>query len=348
MFLRQHGKQVFLLHSYRDGERKVRHRCLGRFRPGDDFQRHWEHLHQALPEWRRRLEELRPTAEEMLKAAPPPLSDDQKPLRQATHTLLRLLSRLSLEDPQVQAAIAPLQARLRTGPYQGETLEEVLQDRVERHGSKVSPSRDRLDPAEPDTGPYLQALLDQARHLYEQGKRTEALLCLKQRVELCPNLEALSLQAYWQDQDRQQDAIQPLLRLGEGDAERNFNLAALYFGSHRYVEGCQALMKGLAQKPGVLKALERGDATDGYWNRYGYLWGEEARRFLLQLGNQSGVRHRLRGVTCLGKRPRTLIHPYYQRQLLVRVAGDLGIQLPPMEPWGCRPGSASWVIQTSG
>lgn len=340
MFLRQHGRQVLLLHSYRDGLGQVRQRCLARFRDREGLELHWGHLQREFPAWRPQLDGLRPKAEAMVKDSPSPPADAGEPLQRATRALLRLLSQVSLEDPRVVATVAPLRARLGAG---GESRQDPPDD-LERHRSAIKPGRTRLDAAELQSAPYLGALMERALHLRERGQKREALACLRERMQLCPDLESTSLYAFWQGGRR--GACGALEKLAQADGARDYNLAALHFRAERYEEAVRALLQGIARRPAVAQALQRGNEQDAYWNRYGYLWGDGARKFLLKVAGLPQICHRLKRAWARGVRPRTLVRPFYQRALLLRVAGELGISLAPRRPFGCRPGSAAWQMQS--
>lgn len=346
MFLRIHGRQILLLHSYRNGLNQVRQRCLARFQSDQGRKQNWERLAGEVPQWGPELERLRPKAQELIEHLQKGEPSQQERLQQIERTarrLLRLLADPRLDQPQVESHLRALRARLREDALVGEGLRE----RMEQQRSRLVPCRKRFDTTETEAQDYLRCAQQLAHHLHHQGRREEALQTMALRVQNSPDLQANSEYAVWLQQGGQnQEAIRALQVLPLGDPWRNLNLAALHWQGGRFHEAFDQLSRGLVGCPYALEALQGIESGrkvwrgHQYWDKFGHLWDTPARQFLLALAAEPLAKKQLHRVLTGGARPRTLIREFPRRWMVPKLLAAVGLECPPRryadEEWRAR------------
>lgn len=311
MFLRRSGRQVLLLHSYRDGLGRVRQRCLARMRHLGD----WEEFRRLHPDWHR-LEPLQPKVEELLQGKAEVQAGDR--LEKAAANLLRLLSEApeGLDTPSLQA----LKRRLAKVP------ESVGEEQVLSWRSRLSPRRRRFDPCEDPVRSCTQALEEWAERLTRDGQ--ESLPALATRAQLCPDLEGKSQYAWRLAEVGQVKAsLEVLVELPGGDAWTNCNRAALCWRNGDFASCLDFVLRSLARAPQILGALERqqkgwkalpGQDGSEYWERFGSLWDDAGRKFILGLAQIQGVRYQISRIQRQGVKMRSLLKPHTRERALSR------------------------------
>lgn len=303
MFLRQLGRQVLVLHSYRDGTGKVRQRCLGRARSRQE----WCELEGRLAQ---EGERLRPRALELLGESGGEVRRRDQ-LEKMAAALLRLLAEGEVPTPSLELL------RLRLSGEGGEASQ--------RERSRLSPRRKRFDPTEEEARPYLRALEEEAVGL--QGQGSACLEVRRERAQTCRDLQGHTDYA-WElgRQGRWGLGAEAMLELPLGDAWSNFNRAALGWQQGELGSCLHHLFRGLARDPRMLLDLQKGrgrEVASPYWEQYGERWGESGRRFLLWVGEFQKVRYQLWRVARQGVRMRTLVKAHSCKILLEKLHKDV-------------------------
>lgn len=334
MFLRQRGRQVEVLHSYRNGRNQVRQRCLGRFRDRSSLDALWQTLSRQVPEWRSRLEELRVDAEALVSNESQNRPELRRQIRETAFRLLGLLTREgshSDDIPEMQA----LRVLLRDSDGGSAEPEQALREEAERRRSEISPRRERFDTAEESAKGYLATLDHLADHLWEQGRQEEAVTTQASRAGSCSDVDAVSRHAHWLGQQgKYREASGVMEVLPAGDPCRNLNLAALRLAHGQYEAAFDPLLRGLAREPGLV------DREHPYWKRFGYLWDENGSNVLQALFKLPLVRRQLHRAGGPGPRMRTLVKAFPRRWLIPTVLGQCGIPVSQKPREEGLPGSA--------
>jgi tetratricopeptide (TPR) repeat protein len=288
MFLRVIGRQCLVLTSYRDGRGKVRQRQLGSFRNRETFERSWRELGQD-PAHRPQLEKLREQAESLLPSLS--TSDPGGKVKRAVRTLLHILA--TEPESVCEADLQLLRQRL-----QGEPPADG-QQKVEWERSRLSPRRHHLGPQ----NSFAQSLQDWAEQLEKRGKTTDGLRARQELAERIPGQMAqIEYAAALQKMGQFEQAIQILEATNSQHAWRNLGLASLYWQQGQAGKCLEFMLKALARDGQVAKVLDRQqrglkpspDTLEGqeYWSRFGDLWDEAGRQFLLCVAMQPVVRAR--------------------------------------------------------
>jgi hypothetical protein len=286
MFLRVLGRQCLVLTSYRDGYGKVRQRRLGSFRNRDSFERIWREL-AADPACRVQLKQLRPKAESLLATLPE--VDTRSKARRAVRSLLHILA----TEPNcvLESELEQLRQRLQSQPPAD------AQQKVDWERSRLSPRRRHLDPQTT----FAQALQERAKQWEEEGELEQGLRDRQELAERTPGeMVQLDYAAALQRVGRGEQAERVLSAMSAQHPWRNLSLANLYWRRGEASLCLDFLLKALARDRQVARVLDRQkrgqrlfpDTHEGqeYWTRFGDLWDEAGREFLLCVAQQPPVR----------------------------------------------------------
>jgi len=322
MFLRMRGRQVLLLHNYRDGRGRVRQRCLGRL-----AQQEIEQLQS--PAWQREFcrtfPEIRPDWERLgLKAQG--VERAQAPREKRVASLPSLLRQIDLvhDDAALEQLLQAVQSRREANRASLERAEEALaqgdlaaaETELVSLNHKLRPKRRKFEGADPLVQPYrnVNTLLRQL--LARQGRVEDGCRVLTELVATCPTPEdRMEVGVNLQQLGRFSEARAHYAVLPKTLSSKHFHLAAIGWEEERPDEALRHLVQGLILERDVAEALkmfERGqDPRDGreYWLEYGHLWSPAARKFFLAVYKQFSIRYSLtlaaeRGV----RRPRRLLN----------------------------------------
>ena len=318
MFFRPHGRQVLLLHSYRDQQGRVRHRQLRRFPSGQFHQvvAGWEQLRGELTPrcsgWKVNWERLRERAQELSQRLQPTAARQVRPdrLQQLARGLARALEQTENHGP-IEVELGQIQAQA------GRLASQRPQQQLVAARARLPQQRGRFDPTDPQVQPYRQELSQRGQRLWQQGRLDEALEVYARWVQDCPDSEARNgygalLQLAGRDQEALiQYAAQPLR-----EAVSRYHKAALLHARNRLSESLDSLLEAMLRDPSValeLEAIERGARPQpgGYWSRYACLWSPEAQQFALRVSGLMAVKRRLLAIKNEGRRPHWLIRPHY-------------------------------------
>ncbi|GMU52793.1 MAG: hypothetical protein AMXMBFR33_19390 [Candidatus Xenobia bacterium] len=202
--------------------------------------------------------------------------------------------------------------------------------RLDRHS--LPTNRRVFHPEEPAAQPYLLDLEGLATVLERQGRLEEACQVLGERVRLCPEPAAReALGAALHRAGQFQRARQEFSKLPDHDWRRHYHEAATWLEQGAALKGLEVLLRAIARNDGPACTLpprfRRGTRVERpdyhYWEQFGELWGEEARRFLRAVREERMVRFRM---TELGKRRyrvRKVMPPELMRKVARRALARL-------------------------
>jgi tetratricopeptide (TPR) repeat protein len=356
MFLRRSGRKILLLHSYRDGSGRVcqlrldhleEGQARGNF-PGPPLERR---ARSPLFQHRNELEPPAHPTEHTPQRCPPPSAPAKHTPGLVEKRLADLLHTLNSEsDPRVIQRVADaVQQRLRATRASIEeaeahtqngdlaAAETTLKDLIIKTRAALPARRKRFHEKDPQAQPYLQAQERLAELLKQQGRLQECLETQRQRVAACPTREAqLDLGAVLQLQGHTEAARQQYARLPQKSSWRHYNLAAAALQNEHYDEALGHLLQAFARGRDVVIALRHLEAGrqpgwgKDYWERYGHLWSEKARKFFLVTRAQHLVGNRVSNVAERGKIPRQIIQGVVKQRLLGWIMAALpGAETPP-------------------
>jgi len=310
MFFRPWGRQVLLLHSYRDQEGRVRQQRLRCFNSFEEFRQavgDWERLQAELSEHgaERRVnwEGLRRRALELCARLP---EGSASRLRQGkVRSMARGLAR-ALEDPAnhcgIEVELQRIQARITLDPM------PLTQARA-----RLPQQRGSFHAGHPQVQAYRDQLLSWGEQLWRQGDLQGALEVHAQWAKDCPDSEARNRYgALLQLLGRDDEALAQYARQPALEATSRYHKVALLHARNRLSEAMDTLLEAMLREPSVVEELERpGPHPEGYWSRYACLWSPAAREFALRVYSLMAVKSRLREMRTRGHRPRYLIRPCY-------------------------------------
>ncbi len=336
MFLRRSGRRILLLHSYRDGRDQVCQMRLGHLLEEEALERFdcpdWKaEIEASLPRLRVKWSHLRERLVLLLASGGERLRRACKREDMVEERLKALLRALAYEtDSKVLdrvAAVVQDRARCQRASWgraeecldQGDlkAAEQELRDLVARGRAQLAP---------PEVKSYLLAQARLGQLLLQQGRFRECAEVERQRAACCPTREAcLDLGAVLQRQGMLEAAAAQYARLPRRSAWRHYNLASAALQAERYEEGLWHLLRGFGRGRGEVFALRHLEAGRPpgfgreYWDRYGHLWGERARRFFLVARAEPLVGSRICRADERGKLPRDLVKGWSFDRLLERV-----------------------------
>lgn len=248
--------------------------------------------------------------------------------RKAARGRLRRAQRLRPWDGGLWRLEGELLARHRRWKGAEKAYREAA--RIDRHG--LPTNRRVFHPEEPAAQPYLLDLEGLAMVLERQGRLEEACEVLGERVRLCPEPAAReALGAALHRAGQFQGARQEFRKLPDSDWRRHYHEAATWLEQGAAMTGLEVLLRAIARNDGPACTLPprfRGGTRVArpdyhYWEQFGELWGEEARRFLRAVREERMVRFRM---TELGKqryRVRKVMPPELMRKLVRRALAQL-------------------------
>lgn len=345
MFLRRSGRRILLLHSYRDGRDQVCQLRLGHLLEEEAAERFespdWRaEIEAGLPGVRIKWSHLRERLVELLASGGERVRRARQREDLVEERLKALLRALAGEtDAKVLDRVAAaLQARARCQAASWKRAEECLEegdlkaaeqelrDLVVGSRAPLDSRRKRFAEKEPEVKSYLLAQARLGQLLLQQGRWPECAEVERQRAACCPTREAcLDLGAALQRQGKLEAAAIQYSRLPRHSAWRHYNLASAALQAERYEEGLRHLLRGFGRGRGEVFALRHLEAgrTPGsgheYWDRYGHLWGERARRFFLVARAEPLVGYKISSADEWGKLPRDLVKGWAFDRLLERV-----------------------------
>lgn len=319
MFFRPHGRQVLLLHSFRDSLNRVRHRQLARWRSVDEFRRMVgqrgslkTELEPRCAEWKVDWEQLQQRAELLCHKLPnPPLpSLSPKRLRAAARVLAR-----ELDHPQVLDLIGEELERIRARLQSHTQPEQPWQALIRQERARLPQQNGRFDPSSPEVRSYRDLLRQWGSQLWRQGQLPASLELHREWVRICPEAEACHRYgALLQLAGRSQEALEQYRRVPLTEATAHYHQCALQFQAGRPDLALERLLEAMRrdQRPILeLERLEKGGRPQpgSYWDTYAPLWSPESRSFALKVYSLMAVKSRLLQIRQTGKRLRHLIHP---------------------------------------
>ena len=130
-----------------------------------------------------------------------------------------------------------------------------------------------------------------------------------------------SLGCLLQKSGRRPEAIEQYTRMSPRNPLRHYNLVAACWQENRTQEALDYLLKGLVEDPNRLW-------RQGYWDKFGDLWTQEARKFTEFILRHTLVRQRLRASREERVKPRKLVPDHSKVWLLERAlaaARDPGV-----------------------
>ncbi len=203
--------------------------------------------------------------------------------------------------------------------------------RLDRH--RLPTNRRVFHPEEPTSLPYLLDLEGLAMVLKRQGRLEEACQVLGERVRLCPEPAAReALGAALHSTGQFQGARQEFRKLPDRDWRRHYHEAATWLEQGAAMTGLEVLLRAIARNDGPACTLpprfrggtrvERPDFH--YWEQFGELWGEEARRFLRAVREEQMVRFRMTELGKLRYRVRKVMPPELMKKVVRRALARLG------------------------
>ncbi len=286
VFLRVIGRQCLVLSSFRDGYGRVRQRQLASFRNRESMERTWREL-GADPDHRVQLEQLQEQAESLLSGLS--TSDVGSKASRAVRSLLHILATEPESVPEADLEL--LRRRLQSEPPADE------QQKVSWERSRLSPRRRRLGP-QPS---FAQSMQGWAEQLEKQGRVPDGLRVRQELAERIPGeMAQVDYAAALQRAGQSQEALGVLQATPAQHPWRNLGLASLYWQQGQAEKCLQFVLKALARDGQVARVLDRQkrglgpsfDTQQGqeYWRRFGDLWDEAGREFLLCVAQQPVVR----------------------------------------------------------
>lgn len=304
MFLRRMGRKILVLHSYRDGSGRVCQRRLADFDSADEAA---ERL--ADRGWRNALQERYPELVGQAERLPArlaclPGSRKRIPVtrgrEQKVGSALRTLLRLTQEAPSLKAQVAVALLEL-------SQLDLPIDE---------SP-RTCWDSRDPKGAAQCAALENQASLLESQDRLEESC---QVRGRLAARFPGESTWADYgeslQRLGRGDEALEQYARLTPRDSLRHYQMASVLIAQDKKREGLHHLALGMNRDRDIAEALvhiEKGvKACKGgqYWERYGHLWDAPARKFFLNVYQQSVVKMTLSRDQRLGVRRRRVFREH--------------------------------------
>lgn len=220
-----------------------------------------------------------------------------------------------------QASFEQAEQNLQQGDFPA--AEQELRALVIQTRAPLPTRRKRFLEKDPQIQPHLKAQTLLGDLLLKQGRLDECLEVQKARVSTCPSKEArLDLGAILQRQGDLEAATKQYASLPRRSSWRHYNLAAAALQRDALDEALGHLLQAFARGRDVVIALRHLEAGrepgwgKDYWERYGHLWDDKARRFFLAARAQLLVGSRVTSAAERGKFPRQIIQEPVRGRLL--------------------------------
>ena len=318
MFLRRMGRKILVLHSYRDGTGRV---CQLRLADFENAEEAAERL--SAPQWQAELQQRYPELSfswKQLNAKLAAASQNTPPKRQTAtrnseqklQDTLQTLRRLTREDPNLKARVAG-------------ALLDLLEPEI----------------PEPTEANNRQTLEERAALLESQSRLEE---CCRVRARLASLFPGESSWADYgeclQRLGRGDEALAQYARLTPRTSLRHYQMASVLLAQDKKREALHHLALGMSRDRAIADALmllQKGKkpAKGGeYWERYGHLWDEPARKFFFNVYQQSLVKMTLNRDREMGVRRRKVFSEPATRVVLDQAKDGVTHRLiKPDRPW---------------
>lgn len=318
MFLRRMGRKILVLHSYRDGTGRVCQRRLAHFDSAEqaaerladaDWQADLKHRY---PELALQPKLLKTKLDAVLQSDPPKRGRSTRTNQQKLQDALRTLLRLTREDANLKALAAT-----------------ALLDLIAPESTETPLATDR------------PALEEQATLLEQQNRLAESCRVRGRLASLFPGEQS------WADYGeslqrlgRLEEALAQYARLSPRKSLRHYQMASVLLAQNKEREALHHLALGMSRERNIADALmqlhkgAKPDKGGQYWERYGYLWDEPARKFFFNVYQQSLVKMTLNRDRSRGVRRRRVFSEPATRVVLKQAKDGVTHRLiTPTRPW---------------